>query len=223
MGVLSRAIVATQFKLGIYQARQITRIEKRGVVISSADSRYQPDGGIRHELSPDAWLLFSWRFFPRDYRKEFYDEEFLSRECYYDYFAPIGRYRKYIFSIFKNQHNTGYVITEHIHEDHGRYYSGIHINEWGTSDYKSVFKSGLVKPIRYAKTPAEAAICILADLDDFEKTKIDLSSLRKDCEDSPGTCALYAKLTKLLQGCKHTDQYLESDLDAVAPNNPKQF
>lgn len=209
MGILSRAFVATQFKLGIYKTRQITRIEKGGVVISSADSRYQPDGGIRHELSPDAWFLFSWRFFPRNYRNEFYDEAFLSRELYYDYFAPTGRDKEFIYSIFKNQHDTGYIVSGYWHADHQIIYSGMHVNEWGTSDYKREFTSGLVKPITYAKTPAESAICMLADLDDFEQTKIDLSSLRKDCEDNPGACALHTKLAQLLPRCRNTDRYLE--------------
>lgn len=209
MGILSKAFVTTQFKLGIYQARQITRIEKRGVVISCADSRYQPDGGIRHELSPDEWFLFSWRFFPRNYRKEFYDEEFLSRECYYDYFAKVERSRINIYSIFKNQHDAGYIITEYFSENHGKLYSGMHINQWGTSDYKTMFESRLVKPIQYAKSVEEAAICMLADLDDFEKVRIDLALLHKDCEENPGACALHLKLTKLLQECNHTDLFLE--------------
>ncbi|MBZ0095717.1 MAG: hypothetical protein K8H75_10175 [Sulfuricella sp.] len=214
MGVLSRAFVSTQFKLGIYQARQITRIERGGLVISCADSRYQPDGGIRRELSPDEWLLFSWRFFPRDYRKEFYDEEFLLRERYYDYFVKTGNSRTNIYSIYKNQHDTGYIIVEYFGENRGRLYSGMHINQWGTSDYKTVFESGLVKPIEYVRSPVEAATCMLADLDDFKKVKIDLASLHKDCEESPGSCALHLKLTKLLQDCKHTDLYLEKQ---VAP------
>lgn len=119
MGLLSRAIAWAQFKLGIYHARQITRIERGGLVISCADSRYQPDGGIRHELSPDEWLLFSWRFFPRDYRKEFYDDEFLLRERYYNYFAKTEGSRTNIYSIFKNKHNTGYFIVEYFGENRG--------------------------------------------------------------------------------------------------------
>lgn len=214
MGLFSRALVGTQFKLGIYQTRQITRIERGGLVISSADSRYQPDGGIRHELSPDEWLLFSWRFFPKDYREEFYDEEFLSRERYYDYFDKAGRSGKNLYSIFKNGHNTGYIIAEYFGGNRRTLYSGMHINEWGTSDYKLVFDSGLVKPIEYAKSPIEAAICMLADLDDFRKITIDLDSLHKECEENPGPCALHLKLMKLLRNCNHTHLYLEKQ---VAP------
>lgn len=210
MSVLSRAFVSTQFKLGIYQLRQITRIERGGIVISCADSQYQPDGGIRHELSPDEWFIYSWRFFPRYYGQYFCDEASLLRECYYDYFAKTGTIRQSnIFSIFKNRHNTGYIIVEHFGENRGRFYSGMHINEWGTSDYKTVFESGWVKPIDNAKSPVEAAAYMLADLDDFKKVKIDLASLQKDCEESPESCALHVKLTKLLQDCKHTDLYLE--------------
>lgn len=209
MGALSRFFVATQHKLGIYRARQITRIEKRGIVISCADSRYQPDGGVRHELSPDEWFLFSWRFFPRNYREEFYDEEFLSRECYYDYFAKSGSSRTNVYSIFKNQHDTGYIISEHLSEKNQRFYSGMHINQWGTSDYKTVFESGFVKPIQYARSSREAAICMLADLGDFKKIRIDLDSLQKEGTENPGSCALHLKLTKLLQDCKYTDLYLE--------------
>ena len=212
MGLLSTTFVATQFKLGIYQARQITRIEKRGILISSADSRYQPDSGIRHELSPDEWLLFSWRFFPRSYRKEFYDEEFLSRECYYDYFAKSDSSRTNIYSIFKSQHSTGYLIIEYFSESHGRFYSGMHINQWGTSDYNTMFKNYFVKPIKYARSAVDAAICMLADLDDFKKINLDLTSLQKDCEDDPGSCELHLKLARLLQDCRHTDLYLEKQL-----------
>ena len=210
MGLLSRAIAWGQFKFGICQARQITRIERGGIVISCADSRYQPDGGIRHELSPDEWFIYSWRFFPRYYGQYFCDEESFLRECYYDYFAKTRAIQQSnIYSIFKNGHNTGYIIVEHFGENRGRFYSGMHINEWGTNDYKTVFDSGEVKPIEYAKSPVEAAICMLADLDDFKKVKIDLASLQKDCEESPDSCVLHVKLTKLLQDCKHTDLYLE--------------
>lgn len=210
MGLLARAIVWMQFRLGIYQARQITRIERGGVVISCADSRYQPDGGIRHELSPDEWFIYSWRFFPRYYGQYFRDEESLLREHYYDYFAKTGALRQSnIYLIFKNKHSTGYIIVEHFGGNRGKFYSGMHINEWGTSDYKMVFESRRVKPIEYATSPVEAASCMLADLDDFKKIKIDLASLQKECEESPGSCALHVKLTKLLQDCKHTDLYLE--------------
>lgn len=209
MGILSRAFITAQFKLGTYHARQITRVEKGGIVISSTDSQYQPDGGIRHELSPDEWFLLTWHFFPRNHTEEFYDDEFLSKECYYDYFAQSGRNIKNIYLVFKNQHNTGYFITEYFGDEHGRSYSCTHINQCGSSDYKRTFKSGLIKPIEYARIATEAAICIFADLDDFEKTKIDLSSLQNDFEGCPGACALHSKLTKLLQGCKHTDLYLK--------------
>ena len=77
MGLLSRAIVWMQFKLGTYQARQITKIERGGVVIDCADSRYQPSYGIRYELSPDEWFLYSYQFFPRNHREDFYDENLL--------------------------------------------------------------------------------------------------------------------------------------------------
>lgn len=198
-----------QFKLGIYQARQITRIEKGGFVISCADSRYQPDGGIRHELSPDEWFIFSWRFFPRNHAEDFYDAELLMRERYYDYFAKTGASRTNIYLIFKNKHSTGYIIVEYFGENRGRFYAGMHINEWGTSDYKTVFASRMVKPIEYARSPVEAAICMLADRDYFKEIKIDLASLHKNCEESPGSCALHLKLTELLPACKHTDLYLE--------------
>lgn len=72
----------------------------------------------------------------------------------------------------------GYIITEYICENQDRFYSGMHINELGTSDYKRVFEGGPVKPIEYARSIMGAAICKLADLDDFEKIKIDLTSLR---------------------------------------------
>lgn len=210
MSVLSRAFVSAQFKLGIYQLRQITRIERGGIVISCSDSRYQPDGGIRHELSPDEWFIYSWCFFPRYSGQYFCDEESLLHECYYDYFTKTRSIRQSnIYSIFKNGHNTGYIIVEHFGENRREFYSGMHINSWGTSNYKKVFDSGHVKPIEYTRTPVEAAICMLADLDDFEKVKIDLASLQKDCEASPDSCALHVKLTKLLQKCKHTDSYLE--------------
>lgn len=214
MGLISRAFVRTQFKLGIYQTRQITRIERGGLVISSADSRYQPNGGIRHELSPDEWLLFSWRFFPMGYREEFYDEEYLSCERYYDYFEKTGRSGTDLYSIFKNGRNTGYIIKEYFGGNRGKLYSGMHINQFGTSDYNTVFNTGSVKPIEYARSPIEAAICMLADLDDFRKVQINLDSLHKDCGENPGSCALHLKLKKLLRNCKHTDLYLEKQ---VAP------
>lgn len=210
-----------QFKIGIYQVRQITRIERGGIVISCADSRYQPDGGIRYELSPDEWLLYSYRFFPRDHRREDFDEEFLVRERYYDYFAERGsskRTKKYIYSIFKNKHNTGYIIVATLFseqnpnlvgESRTKFYSAIHINEWGASDYKDVFESRMVKPIYYATSEIEAAICLLTDRGDFSKVKIDIASLHKDCDESPGSCVLYSKLTKLLQDCNYTDLYIE--------------
>lgn len=215
VSVLSRPFVSTQFKLGIYQLRQITRIEEGGIVISCSDSRYQPDGGIRHELSPDEWFIYSWCFFPRYYGQYSCDEASLLRECYYDYFAKTRHTRQSnIYSIFKNGHRTGYIIVEHFGQNHlgenrGNFYSGMHINEWGISNYKRVFDSGEVKPIEYTRSPVEAAICMLADHDDFEKAKIDLASLQKDCEASPDSYTLHLKLTKLLQKCKHADLYLE--------------
>lgn len=225
MGLLARAIVWIQFKLGTYKVRQITRIERGGVVIDCADSRYQPSNGIRYELSPDEWFLYSYRFFPRGYREHSYDEEFTMRELYYDYFAKMGPSRPsfmdtttQIFAIFKNKHSTGYIILEtrsskpNLHLIGGsrtKFYSGIHINQWGISDYKDTFESGMVKPIYYATSPIEAATCMLADTDDFRKLKIELFSLNEGCDENPGSCVLHSKLTRLLQDCKYTDLYLE--------------
>lgn len=223
MDLLARAIVWIQFKLGIYQVRQITRIERGGLVISRADSRHQPDGGIRYELSSDEWFLYSYRFFPRSYRGV-YDEEFLTRERYYDIYANRGPAEQewQLFTIFKNGHTTGYFIQEYRHSANPnligsfhktRSYYGIHINQLGTSSYKDTTKNSIVKEIYFAETPMDAAICMLADDGDFEKVKIDLASLKKDCEDeslldSPGSCILHSKLTRLLQDCNHADLYI---------------
>lgn len=211
MGLLSRAIVWMQFKLGTYQARQITKIERGGVVIDCADSRYQPSYGIRYELSPDEWFLYSYQFFPRNHREDFYDEKFIMRELYYDYYAEWGSSKRdQGFAIFKKKSFTGYIILETRSGDsQTKYYSGIHINLWGVSDYVLRRESGMVKPIFHATTPKEAAICMLADTDDFRKVKINLVSLNKDCNENPGSCALHSKLTKLLQDCNHTDLYID--------------
>ena len=115
-----------------------------------------------------------------------------------------------IYSIFKSKYDTGYIVLECFGGNRGKFYAGMHLNQWGTSDYKTVFASGMVKPIEYATSSAEAAICILADRGDFTEIKIDLASLQKACSDeSPGSCALHSKLTKLLEDCRYTDLYLK--------------
>lgn len=215
VGVLSRSFVAMQFKLGIYQARQITRIERGGLVISCSDSRYQPDVGIRHELSPDEWFIYLWRFFPRYSGQYFCDEESLLRECYYDYFAKTGALRQSkIYSIFKDKLDTGYIIIQSFDEYQKSSYHGIYINQWGTSDYKAVFKNDRFNKISYdenlvyVESLLEAAAYMLADKGNFREVKIDLVSLQSE------SCALHVMLTKLLQKCNHADLYLEK---LVAP------
>lgn len=228
MGLLARALIAGEFKLGIYKARQITRIERGGLVISCADSRYQPGNGIRYEMSPDEWFLHIYRFFPRYHVLEAYDEDFLAREVYYDYFAESGlesprsrntdSYTR-IFAIFKNDHDTGYRLIEtsfsescgSYRESRGSYYSGLHINSWGTSDYRKVDSHHMIKPFEEAKTPADAAIYMLSDAEDFIKVKIDLSELIQDCETSPGSCQLHTKLTRLLKDCRYQHLYLQGN------------
>lgn len=223
MGLLARAIVWIQFKLGIYQLKAITKIERGGVVISCTDSRYQPGNGIRLELSPNEWFLYSYLYFPRNCREDAYDEEFITRELYYDIYAKSGphsqnfRENRDLFAVFKNGHTTGYIIEEsRTYEPGGmswtsRRYSCVHINQWGVSWYKTTRKSGSVKPIYFVHDPTTAAICVLADDESFEKVNIDLDSLNKDCENSPGSCILHSKLTKLLQECNYAGLFMNSN------------
>lgn len=226
MGLLAKALIAGQFKLGIYKARQITRIERGGLVISCADSHFQPGNGIRYEISPDEWFLNSYLFFPRNCVREAYDDSFLAREVYYDYFLESGlgsprsgdSYTR-IFAIFKNDHDTGYRLIEtSFSESHGTYrlstgcyYSGMHISAWGISDYRKTDSSHMIKPFENAKTPVEAAIYMLSEEEDFLKVKIDLSELAQDCENSPGSCLLHTKLTRLLKDCRHQRLYLQGN------------
>ncbi|MCO6426856.1 hypothetical protein [Nitrosomonas communis] len=201
MGLLSTANVWAQFKLGIYDIRQITRIEKRGVVVSSANYRYQPDGGIRHELTPDEWFLFVWQFFPRNYSN---DEEFVDQECYYDYFSPTGRHRSSLYKIFKNGHDTGYILDGGGNNRGDHFYNGSHINQFGISKYESIVEHLNTNPLSNTHPVVYAAVKVLADRNGFKKTKIDLSRLRRDCELNSESCALYLKLTKMLKDCRHT-------------------
>ena len=210
MSLLTRSLVSTQFKLGVYQLRQITRIERGGVVISGCDSRYQPDGGVRHELTPDEWFIYSWHFFPRYAGQYFCDEESLLREIYYDYFAKERIHRQSnMFLIYKNDKSTGYMLTESFGDNIGRFYNGMFVNDLGSSTYQTTDDYGMVKPIEYAKNCVEAAACMLSDINGFRKVIIDLDSLKNDCEDSPEACTLYAKLKKLLPICSHTHLYLK--------------
>lgn len=229
MSALARAVCRLKFKLGIYEARQILRVERGGIVISCADSRYQPSEGIRYELSPDEWLLYSYVFFPRGYGEiSSYDENFLKHECYYDIYSKSGlaRPRGRVFEIFKNGKRTGYILHEHCPsslylnqngESQSRYYTCIHINQWGTSSYVQwgrELESGMDKPICFATDVIQAAICVLSDLQirSFKEDIINLESLSKDCDENPSSCILYAKLTKLLQECSYTDKYIHKQV-----------
>lgn len=224
MDLLARAITWMKFKLGIYQVRQIMRIECGGVVISCSDSRYQPSDGIRYELSPDEWLLYSYYFFPKNYGEaSYYDEDFLTHERYYDIYAKSGPARPHnmLFEIFKNGSSTGYIIEEHRPstlylnqngESQSRYYSCVHISQSGISTYKQwghELKSGIDKPICFATDVIQAAICVLADLRirSFKEDIIDIDSLNKNCDENPGSCILHSKLTKLLKECNHSNSW----------------
>lgn len=210
MNLLKKAIVWAQFKLGIYEARQIMKIERGGVVISSTNSRYQPSSGIRYELSPNEWLFYSYLFFPRNYGKRFYDEEFTTRELYYDYFSEREPHRDVTtvtYAIFKNRHNTGYIIQVSYYSNRERFCSAKHISSWGFSKYPDTFEN-YVKPLYFATNEIQAAIYVLADAWDFKKCKVDLPSLIEDCSKSPGSCLLHSKLIKILQDCKHIDEYI---------------
>lgn len=215
MGLLARATIQIKFKLGIYQVRQIMRIERGGIVID----------GIRYELSPDEWLLYLYRFFPRGYgESSYYDEDFLMHERCYDIYAKRGPARPHnmLFEIFEGGHSTGYIIEEHCPstlylnqrgESQSKYYTCIHINQWGTSSYVQwghELESGTDKPICFATDVIQAAICVLADLQirSFKEHIINLESLNKDCDENPGSCILYSKLSKLLQECNYTDKYM---------------
>lgn len=222
VGLVSKAFLAGQFKLGIYKARQITRIERGGLVISTSDSRYQAGNGIRYELSPDEWFMYSYEFFPRDHVLEAYNDDFLAREVYYDFFAEtgLGKARsgdsfKSIYAIFKNGQDTGYRVIEistsvsrgSYREGTGRFNFGLHISDRGICEYQSADSRGFIKPFREAMGVVQAATYMLADAEDFTKTKIDLSKLAQDCENSPGSCVLHTKLTRLLKDCKNKHSY----------------
>lgn len=224
MGLLSKALIAGQFKVGTYAARQIIRIEKGGLVISCSDSRYQPDAGVRYEISPDEWFLYTYIFFPVGCaREDAYDEAFLTREVYYDYYAKSGPEspgsmadRKYIYAIFKNDQDTGYRIIESSKAiNRGSYwhsagstYEGLFINSWGLSSYPTS-SSYPVKPFYGAKSIVEAAIYLLADANTLVKVKVSLAELIKESESArPGTIQLCAKLQQLLKACMHTNLYL---------------
>lgn len=218
MSILTKIAVLIKFKLGIYELRQIIKIEKSGIVISVADSRYRTDAGVRYELSPDEWFIYSWRFFPRYAGQIFCDEETFKSELYYDYFAKVSPYhmRPDYYAVFKNGHNTGYIISKHYRENRSWHnplpysFMSMHINGSSTSDYTRVFDNNFAKPIQYAENLIEAAICILSDLDGFKQTKIEMSSLLDDCKSSPESCALHAKLTELLPKCLYTNFYLKN-------------
>ena len=215
-----------KFKLGIYQLRQIIRIERGGIIISCADSRYQPSMGIRYELSPDEWFVYSYRFFPMYLNKDSYDEEFLMRERYYDYYAKrasAGQCHSdgghtYIFAIFKNGHNTGYIIKEDTHSSsyvnywHGRQrgsrYSSIFINGFRTGSYKKEWDDGRDGPMLFANSTVWTAICVLADGWGFKKDAIDINSLNNNCDENPGSCILHSKLTNLLKDCRYPEHFI---------------
>lgn len=222
MGFLAQSLIAGKFKLGIYKARQITRIERGGLVISCTDSRYQAGNGIRYELSPDEWFLYSYKFFPRDYVLEAYNEDFLTREVYYDFFAETGLEKPrsgdsftVIYAIFKNDRDTGYRVIEtsfsvsrgSYREGTGHFNQGLHISDRGICEYRSVDSRHFIKPFQEARGVVEAASYMLADAEDFTKIKVDLSELTQDCENSPGSCLLHTKLTRLLKDCKNKHSY----------------
>ena len=220
MGMLAKAVVSVQFKLGIYYLKQVLKIERGGVVINNTDTKYQPSDGTRYELSPDAWFLYSYWFFPKDHYG--YDEEFLTRELYYDYYAKSGpaasAYRYY--AIYKNGLSTGYFVKEKEYggETHSpvtsrKFFSGFHIYDWGTSVYQNTQNARLRLGQRFERSmPTDAAICLIADVEDFEKVKINLASLKKDCEEEKNSrsCILHSKLTKLLPDCHFADNYIDN-------------
>lgn len=223
MSALARAVCRLKFKLGVYEVRQILRVERGGIVISCADSRYQPSDGTRYELSPDEWLLYSYVFFPRGCGEiSSYDENFLKRECYYDIYSKSGlaRPRSRVFEIFRNENRTGYILQEHCPsslylnqngESQSRYYTCIYINDRGISSYKqwgSELRSGVDKPICFATNERDAGTCVLADLSGFEKSVIDIDALNKNSDEDAGASLLYLKLSELLRDCNFSNEYL---------------
>ncbi len=207
MGLIARNYYKIQFALGKYQLRQITKIERGGIVIDQ----------LRYEQPPDAWLHYLYLFFPRWCRDETYHKDFRNFELCYDYYDKngctgphsAGGGKNFYYALFKNEKTTGYIIREYYSEGR-RSYSVIHINEFGARKYDSL-KNGTVKQIYYAMTEEEAAICMLEDIGDFEPIKIDMNLLAKECENTeqyPGSCILYLKLAELLTKCNHSNNYL---------------
>lgn len=226
MGIMSRLIVAIEFKLGTLKARQIIRVENGGLVISSSDARYQPGPGIRYELTPDDWFLHTYAFFPMGYSLDAYERGDIKDKVYYDYYSeqhPIsprhGDSHRYIYAIFKSGHDTGYRIVEmRRSESHGGYsewvdnwYYGLHINEWGISRYKTTTKSYMQKPFKEARHIHEAAIYMMSDLEEFEREYIKLNVLKSDCERDPGSCVLHDQLAVQLNKCRHASKYIATN------------
>lgn len=199
MGLFSSVNVRMQFKLGIYETRQITRVEHGGVVID----------GIRYELSPKEWLFYIFQFCSDDsFRK------LIKNELYYDYYPKFKQdfhsmgYSCY-FAIFKNGHSTGYIVRE-IHfsrpnpdaigEYRTIFYSGFHINQLAISRYNDT-KNHFLKPIYYTNSKDDAAICMLSDEEGFERVDmmLELAKLKNDYDANHGAYLLQTTLAKQLQ------------------------
>jgi len=90
----------------------------------------------------------------------------------------------------------------------------MHIGESSASEYRRAEKNGFIKPICDVWSEQEAAICMLEDRNDFEKMKLDLSSLADEAkyeEEYPGSCILYSILMKLLPRCRYSHRYLKTE------------
>lgn len=202
MGFLSTAKAKAEFGMGVLELRPLVKVGNYGLVISTHSDKYQPDQGVRYEISPDEWLYYTWEFFPKDYL----DEEDCRRSpiadnIYFDVhaeYSPVSRLRKrtgmWVYAVFREGHTTGYLLEE----SYGGHFYGLHINRSGIRRF---VPESLLNLFTDATDRRAAATYMMSNLDRFQEEVIDLSKLETDCADYPGHCYLRDEMQRILSKC----------------------